>query len=212
MVTGASFGAATVIGAAAIRFFEIGAAHGEHRTAAIATLEKSRIYIIVFLLTAIVICGTALEQRPYRGEFTVGDDRLMMVLDDDMIALIALDIFAVDLLAGVFARAHRADVEVVFQDSFYRGNCPSGLDLSLVILALGFFALTLRHTRRGDAFVSQVVSDLLVAPAVLIQLEDGANDLGFRRHCIVKLHLYRNGLNSEFPPCPKNSLLLKMYY
>ena len=103
----------------------------------------------------------------------------MVVFDHDMFAFVELDVLAVDFLARVFARSHGADVEVVFQNSLYCHDRPCGVHLAFIFLALGFFALTLRHTRRGNPIVGQGISDFHIAHAALIEAEDFADDLCF---------------------------------
>ena len=104
----------------------------------------------------------------------------MVVFDDDVFALVFFDVFSVDFFAGVFAGPHGTDIEVVFQNALHCGDGPGGSDRSLVVLALGLLALALRHAWRGDAFIGQMVGDPLIAPALPIEPEDGADDLGFR--------------------------------
>ena len=103
MMAGAGFQTAFVISAAAVGFFHVRATYGKHRTTAVAAHKESRIYVFILLLTAIVVFGSAFEQCFDRRNFAVADNCLMVVLDDNMIALVTLDILAVDFFARLFA-------------------------------------------------------------------------------------------------------------
>ena len=123
-MAGTAFQTASMVCAAVIRVSQIRTTQREHWTAAVTAFQKSRVNIIVFLLTAIIVFRAAFEQCLDVRKFTVADDLLMVMFNDDMVTHITLDIFAVDLFSCIFARAHRADVEIVFQDPFDGSDRP----------------------------------------------------------------------------------------
>ena len=86
-------------------------------------------------------------------------------------------ISAVDLPAGVLALPEGADVEIVVQDALHRHDGPHGLHLPFAFDTFFFLALPLRHTGRGDALVGEVVGDLLVAPAAVVESENFPHDV-----------------------------------
>src|SRR5699024_421156 len=74
VVAGAAGASPAVVGAAGIGGLEVAAAHGEHGRAAVAALEKTRVYVVVLLLSAVVPGRAALAQGAGRGESAVVDD------------------------------------------------------------------------------------------------------------------------------------------
>jgi len=121
------------------------------------------------------VCAAALHQGFYSRKFLILDDRLVVVFDYNVLAFIQLYVFAVDLFPCVFAGAHGANVKIVFQNALDRCRGPCGFYLTAIVHAFRFLALPLRHARRGDPFIGQVVRDLLVSPTVCIQLKNLAH-------------------------------------
>ena len=113
----------------------------------------------------------------------------MVVFDDDLLHLVAQDVPAVYLGAGVLALAQRTDVEVVVEYALDGGDAPRALDAAAVVLAFGDLALALGHARRGYALVGEGVGDLLVAPAVDVEPVDAADDLGLDGYDLELLFL-----------------------
>ena len=116
----------------------------------------------------------------------------MVVFDDDLLHLVAQDVPAVYLGAGVLALAQRADVEVVVEYALDGDDAPRALHAAVILLALGELALALGHARRGYALIGKGVRDLLVAPAVDVHAVDAANDVGLDRHDFKLLLLVDN--------------------
>ena len=177
MVAGAGLQTPPVVLAAAVGVLQVGTAHGEHGAAAVAAEEKAGVGVVVDLYAPVMAGGALLTQGAGGGEGAVVDDGLMVVLEHQVVALVPLDLRAVDLPAGVFALPQRADVEIVVQYALHGDDGPRGLGGALDALALGLAALPLGHTGRGDALVGEVVGDLLVAPAVVVKLKDLPHDV-----------------------------------
>ena len=192
VVAGAPLQTPAVVGTAAVGVFQIGPAHGEHGGAAVAAEQEAGIHVVVFLHTPVVGGGAALPLGPDGGEGTVVDDGLVVVLDNDVVYLVPLDLLAVDFPAGILALAQGADVEVVVQDALHGNNGPGGLDGAAALLPCGLFALPLGHAGGGDALVGEVVGDLLVAPAVQVELEDTADYVRLGGHHLELLALVHN--------------------
>ena len=179
MVAGAALEAAPVIRPAGVGGGEVGAAHGEQRTAAVAALQKAGVHVVVDFHAAIVAAAALFPQRAGDGEGAVVDDGLMVVLDDDVLIVVAFDFLAVDLGAGVLALTERADIEIVVQNALHRGDGPCVLGLPLGLLARRLLAHPLGHTRRGNALIGEVVGDFLVAPTgVAVEVKNPADGLG----------------------------------
>ena len=103
----------------------------------------------------------------------------MVVLDDDVLIVVALDVLAVDLGAGVLALPERADIKIVVENALHRGDGPCVLGLPLGLFARRLLAHPLGHPRRGNALVGEVVGDFLVTPTgVVVTVEDDADNLG----------------------------------
>ena len=97
----------------------------------------------------------------------------MVVLNDNVLALVPPDLLAVDLRAGVLALSERSNIEVVIQNALHRDDGPCVLGVPRSLLARRLLAQALGHTGRGNAGVRQVVGNFLVAPAiVVIEVED----------------------------------------
>ena len=180
MVAGAALEAAPVIRPAGVGGGEIGAAHGEQRTAAVAALQKAGVHVVVDLHAAIVAAAALFPQRAGDGEGAVVDDGLMVVLDDDVLIVVALDVPAVDLGAGVLALTERADIEIVIQNALHRGDGPGVFGFPFRFLARRLLAHPLGHARRGNTLIGEVVGDFLVAPTgVAVEVKNPADGLGF---------------------------------
>lgn len=105
----------------------------------------------------------------------------MMVFNDNVFSVIALDFLAVDFGAGILALPQGADVEVIVQDTLHRHNCPRGLTLTSAGFAISFLTHLLGRARRGNTLCSQVVRDLLIASSVVvIETKNLSHDLSFR--------------------------------
>ena len=210
VVAGAGLESAPMILAAAVGVLQVGAAHGEHGAAAVAALEEACVDVVVLLCAAVVHRAAAGAQLAHGGEGAVVDDRLVMVFDHDVLARVAGHVLAVDLLAGVFALAQRADIKVVVQNALNRLDRPRGLDLALGVLALGLAAELLGHARRRDALLCEVVRDLLVAPAVEVAREDLPDNVRLGRHDL-KLLLRRDNIAVRRGADPLAVLLLAVH-
>ena len=179
MVAGAALEPAPVIRPAGVGGGEVRAAHGEQRTAAVAALQKAGVHIVVDLDAAIVAAAALFPQGAGDGKGAVVDDGLMVVLNDDVLVVVALDLFAVDLGAGVLALPQRADIKIVVENALHRGDGPCVLGLPLCLLARRLLAHPLGHTRRGNALIGEIVGDFLVAPTgVAVEVENPADGLG----------------------------------
>ena len=151
---------------------------GKHGTAAVVAPEEARVDIVVNLYAAVVASASLLAQCAGAGEGTVVDDGLVVILDDDVLAVVLLNFFSVDLGAGIFGLAQGADIKVIIQDTLNGNDGPVGLNLALVGLALRLTPHLLRHTGSGDVLVGKVVCNLLVAPAtVIVEIKNFPNDL-----------------------------------
>ena len=181
VMAGAALEPPPVIGAASIGVPKVSPAHGEHGTAAVPAHEKTGIGVLVFFYAPVVALGSGFPQLLHDTKVAVADDRLMMVLDDDLLALVLFHILAVDLLAGIFALAQCADVKIIFEYALHGHDGPLRLDRALIFFALSLLAFPLRHTGRGDALVGQIIGDSFITPAVDVQLKDLADDLRFGR-------------------------------
>ena len=104
-----------------------------------------------------------------------------MVEEDQLIFFVALDIVAVDLLARRLALPKRAHIEVVLQDPLHGRDAPCALDLTVVFVAPRFDPRPLAHARSGVAAIGQVIGDLAVAPALVIQPKNLTHDLRLAR-------------------------------
>ena len=105
----------------------------------------------------------------------------MVVLDDDVLVVVALDVPAVDLGAGVLALPQRADIKIVVENALHRGDGPCVLGLPLRLFARRLLAHPLGHTRRGNALIGEIVGDFLVAPTgVAVEVKNPADGLGLR--------------------------------
>ena len=183
MVARAARSSAAVIGAAGVRRGNVRTAHRKHRCAAVAALEETRIDVIVFLDTAVVRAGALLPQSAGGRKRAVVDDRLMVVLDNDLFVLVAPDIPAVDLYPGELALPQCADIEIVVKDSLHSHKRPRSLNFPPGRPALGMPAHLLRHARRRHALLGQVVGNLLVAPAIIVvEIKNPAHNIRFGRH------------------------------
>ena len=92
----------------------------------------------------------------------------MVVLDDDLLVLVSPHILAVDLCPCKLALAQCADVEIVIEDTLHSHKRTRSLDFPPGRPALGLPAHLLRHARRRHALLGQVISNLLVAPAIIV--------------------------------------------
>ena len=181
MVAGAALETAPVIRSAGVGGGEVRAAHGEQRTAAVAALQKAGVHVVVDLHAAIVAAAALFPQGAGDGEGAVVDDGLMVVFNDDMLIVVALDLLAVDLGAGVLALPERADVEIVVENALHRGDGPRVFGLPLGFLARRLLAHPLGHARRGNTLIGEIVGDFLVAPTgVAVEVENPADGLGLR--------------------------------
>ena len=105
----------------------------------------------------------------------------MVVLDDDVLIVVALDLLAVDLGAGVLALPERADVEIIVQNALHGSNGPRVFGVALRLLACRLLAHPLGHARRGNALIGEIVGNFLVAPtSVIVEVKNLADGLGFR--------------------------------
>ena len=105
----------------------------------------------------------------------------MMVFNDNMLVVVALDLLAVDLGASVLALPERADVEIIVQNALHGSNGPRVFGFPFRFLARRFFAHPLGHTRRWNALIGEIVGDFLVAPtSVVVEVKNLADGLGFR--------------------------------
>ena len=166
MVARAPLESTPVIRSAGIGGRQIAPAHGEHRTAAVAADEKSRVHVVVDLDPAIVICRAAFAQRAHGRKRAVVDDLLMVVLKDAVFALVQLTVCAVDFHAREFSLPQRADIKIVVENPLHRDDRPGRFRLAADGLPGGGAALTLGHPRRGHVIIRQIVGDFLIAPAV----------------------------------------------
>ena len=181
MVARAAFQSTTVIRPAGVGGRQIAPAHGKHRTAAVAALQKAGIHVVIDLDAAIVITAALFPQSDGDGEGAVVDDGLMVVLDDDVLIVVALDLLAVDLGAGILALPERADIKIVVQNALHRGNGPGVFGFPFRFLARRLLAHPLGHARRGNALIGEIVGDFLVAPTgVAVEVKNPADGLGFR--------------------------------
>ena len=174
---------APVIGAAGVRGGKVAAAHGKHRAAAVAALEKAGIHIVVYPDAAIMALCALFPQSHGGGKGAGIDDGRVVVFHHDMVAVGAPYILAVDFGAGVFALPQRTDIEIVVQDPLYGDDRTCRLDLTIVCLPLCFLTQLLRHMRCGNALVCQVVRDFPVPPPrMVVEMEDLPHDLRLGRH------------------------------
>ena len=105
----------------------------------------------------------------------------MVVFNDDMLIVVALDVLAVDLGAGVLALPERADIKIVVENALHRGDGPCVLGRPLGLFARRLLAHPLGHARRGNALIGEIVGDFLVAPTgVAVKVKNPADGLGFR--------------------------------
>ena len=105
----------------------------------------------------------------------------MMVLNDDVLIVIAFDLLAVDLGAGVLALPQRADIKIIVENALHGGDGPCVFGLALGLLACRLLAHPLGHARRGNTLIGEVVGDFLVAPTgVAVEIENPADGLGLR--------------------------------
>ena len=174
---------ASVIGAAGVCRREVGTAHREHRCAAVAADQKAGVGVVVLFDAAVVRAGALLPQSAGGSERAIVNNRLMVVFNHDLFALIAANILAVDFRTGIFALPQRTDVKIVIQNALYGDDRPCSLGFSRHLLALRFFAHALGHARRRNALLGQVVCNFLVAPAlIVIQVENLADGFCLGRH------------------------------
>ena len=104
----------------------------------------------------------------------------MVVLDDDVLIVVALDLLAVDLGAGILALPERADIKIVVQNALHRGDGPGVFGFPFRFLARRLLAHPLGHARRGNALIGEIVGDFLVAPTgVAVKVKNPADGLGF---------------------------------
>ena len=173
MVAGAALEPTPVIRPAGVSRCYVAAAHGEHGTSAVAALQEAGVHIVVDLHTAIVVPAALFPQGAGDGEGAVVDDGLMVVLNDDVLVVVAPYILAVDLGAGVLALTERANVEIVVENPLHRSDGPCVFGLPLRLLARRLLAHPLGHARRGNALVGKIVGDFFVAPTgVAVKVED----------------------------------------
>ncbi len=110
--------------------------------------------------------GALLPQRFRHGEGAVVEDGRVMLFEHDVLALVQLDVLAVDFCARIFALAEGADIEIVFQNPLNGGDGPFPPDFPAARFAVGLPAQLLGHARRRNARVREVIGDFLVPPAV----------------------------------------------
>ena len=104
----------------------------------------------------------------------------MVVLDDDVLIVVAFDLPAVDFGAGVLALPQRTDIKIVVENALHRGDGPRVLGLPLRLFARRLLAHPLGHARRGNTLIGEVVGDFLVAPTgVAVEVKNPADGLGF---------------------------------
>ena len=179
VVGGAALPPPAVVGAAGVGRAQVSPAHGKQGGPAVPADQEAGVHVVVLLHPPVVGDGALLPQGPGSGEGAVVDDGLVVVLNDDLLLLVLPHVPAVDLLPGVLPLAQGPDVEVVIQDALDRYDGPGGLHLALVLLSGGLLPVPLRHAGGGDALVSEIARDFLVAPAlVVVKAEDGAHDVG----------------------------------
>ena len=125
--------------------------------------------------------GASLLQKLLRdGEGSVIDDRLVVVLEYDVLCRIKLHVFAVYLFTLVLVLSERADIKVIAQDFGDGNDAPCFLNLAFVFVALCFLTRLFSHTGRWDMLVGQMVCNSFVAPSVDIEREYLPDDLGRR--------------------------------
>ena len=96
-----------------------------------------------------------------------------------MLIVVALDLLAVDLGAGILALPERADVEIVVQNALHGGDGPGVFGFPFRFLARRLLAHPLGHARRGNALIGEIVGDFLVAPTgVAVKVKNPADGLG----------------------------------
>ena len=120
------------------------------------------------LHAAIVAAAALPAQGTGAGEGAVVDDGLVVILNDNMLAVVSLDLFSVDFGAGILGLPQRADIKIIIQDALHGDDGPVGLDPPLAGLALLLLTHLLGHAGGGDALVGEIVGNFLVAPAVVV--------------------------------------------
>ena len=106
----------------------------------------------------------------------------MVVLKDDMLVCAQFSVRPVDFFAGIFALPQSADIKIVVDNLLDGYNRPFFFYVGDVgDVAVLFEMPLIRHARRGDIQVGQMVRDFSVAPAIIIKREDFSYDFSGRR-------------------------------
>ena len=125
--------------------------------------------------------GASLLQKLLRdGEGSVIDDRLVVVLEYDVLCRIELHILTIYLFALVFVLSERSDIEVVAEYLRDGDDAPRFLHLALIFVTLRFLTRLFSHTGRWDMLVGQMVCNSFIAPSVDIEREYLSDDFGRR--------------------------------
>ena len=90
--------------------------HCEHRASAVSAFKHARINIVVDLYATVVITGATFTVCTGNGEGAVIDNRLMIVFNNNMFAVITPDVFAVDFRPCIFTLTQSADIKIVFKN------------------------------------------------------------------------------------------------
>ena len=113
-----------VICSAGICLRDIRTAHSIHRAAAVTAEDMSRVYIIIFSYPMIAVVGTFLYLRLYQRKSAVVYDRLMVVLNNDVVSLLQFNIIAVYFFTAVLALTKSADIEIISEYGTDSDNTP----------------------------------------------------------------------------------------
>ena len=180
MVGGAALETSAVVGAAGIGGGDIRPGQGEHGTSAVSTEQKAGVVRGILLLAPVVAFTAQLHLLLGVGKGPGVNDGGVGILDDDMLLVPDLPVFAVDALADILFLPQGADVEVVCQQPGQSGSIPNGAAADFCGNSGGFLLGKLIGTGGGHAIVRQVVGNLFVPPAIVVQPEDFPHHLGGR--------------------------------
>lgn len=177
LVGGTGFPASAKVCAADVLRGQLRPRAGEERTAAVSTEEIATVRCGILFLPAVMASAALAEQFLGIGEGVGFNDGSVGVFKHQLFFPIDLLIRAVDAGTAIFLLPESTNIKVVEEDPLDRGQAPGLAGGALSGLPQRFLLGDLVGTRGGDSLICEVVGDLLIAPAVVVQAKDFPHNL-----------------------------------